>query len=553
MTPETRASTPRPSLVEWICLVAGIALSVQYAWLLDDAFVYFRYVDNLVHLDLGLVYNRGEFVEGYSSPLWALLLIALRAAGFGFWIAVRLVAVLAFAGTWWTLVRSNRLLSPAGARAWNLPLVLLTCNYAAVCYFTSGTESPLVLLCGAAYALYILDPRVRWAGVVVALSPLVRHELALPLLALLAWTWFRQRRCPWRTALGAGAALAAWMLFRIYYYADLFPNTFYLKDQADPAQGLLYLRDTTGPYHLAGILALAIALACVLRARGRADLRLAERAAMLACAGLVVAYVVRIGGDARHFRYLAFPFALALGAGGGLLEHALMELRGRERIADLVGALGTLSLAAFTLAQHPDQLSGAPLLGPVEAEMIHGIADAEHHRIHPALPALDPWGSGAPVELLPAYAAWRAETSAAADEQEAPRLHERIAFDSICWRIYAGFDRRAVQSLGLTEPFLARAAARVNRPAHKKLKPAGRAVRDVLKWWGQDPGRGMFRAAVEAGVAEPWIEANLETLEIIERKAYNRHALVENLALALSFPPPIRGPEEVFGLAEPVR
>ena len=62
-------------------------------------------MDNLVCLDLGLVYNRGEFVEGYSSPLWALLLIVLRAAGLGFWFAIRLVGAVAYAATWWTLVR----------------------------------------------------------------------------------------------------------------------------------------------------------------------------------------------------------------------------------------------------------------------------------------------------------------------------------------------------------------------------------------------------------------------------------------------------------------
>ena len=540
----TPADRPRPSLAEWLCLLLGLFLSVHNAWLLDDAFVYFRYVDNLVHLDLGLVYNRGEFVEGYSSPLWALLLIVLRAAGLGFWLAIRLVAVVAFAATWWTLVRTNRRLSPTAARAWNLPLVLLTCNYAAASYFTSGTESPLVLLCGAAFALFVLEPRSRWARVVVALSPLVRHELALPLAAALAWSWWRERRFPWRTALGAATTLGAWMLFRIRTYADLFPNTFYLKDQADPAQGWRYLWDTVGPYHLHWLLLAGGAAALVLRARGRAELRLLERACMLVIAGLVCAYVVRIGGDARHFRYLAFPFALVLASGGGLLEQALAGAPRTSPTSSALVAGAVAVLAGFTLTQHPAQLSGAPLFGPVEAEMIHGIADAEHHRFHPALPELDPWGSGAAIELRDEYAA-SGLTGAA--------LHTKITLDSICWRLYEDFDRRAVQSLGLTEPFLARCAARVNRPAHKKLKPAGRAVRDVLKWWGRTPDRGMFRAAVEAGICEPWIEPNLATFEVLEQKAYNRHAWGENLRLAFTFPAPIRGPEEVFGLVESVQ
>ena len=79
---------PRPSPIEWLCLAAGLALTLHYAWVLDDAYVYFRYVDNLLFLDRGLVYNPGEYVEGYSSPLWLLLLAALRATELNFWILV---------------------------------------------------------------------------------------------------------------------------------------------------------------------------------------------------------------------------------------------------------------------------------------------------------------------------------------------------------------------------------------------------------------------------------------------------------------------------------
>lgn len=56
----------------------GLFFTIHYAWLLDDAFVYFRYVDNALFLGRGLVYNAGEYVEGYSSPFWTLLLLVLR-------------------------------------------------------------------------------------------------------------------------------------------------------------------------------------------------------------------------------------------------------------------------------------------------------------------------------------------------------------------------------------------------------------------------------------------------------------------------------------------
>ena len=47
----------------------------------------------------------------------------------------------------------------------------------------------------------------------------------------------------------------------------------------------------------------------------------------------------------------------------------------------------------------------------------------------------------------------------------------------------------------------------------------------------------MYRRAVEEGSAAPWMIVNLETIEVIERKIYNRHDFFENLALALRFTP----------------
>ena len=126
----------QPSPFEWLCLLAGCLLVVQYAWLLDDAFVYFRYVDNLLFLGLGLVYNAGEYVEGYSSPLWILLLIAARSSEIGYWLLIRVVGVACFVVFWALTVDLNRRLSPRTATIVNFPLVSLAFNYGLLCYFT---------------------------------------------------------------------------------------------------------------------------------------------------------------------------------------------------------------------------------------------------------------------------------------------------------------------------------------------------------------------------------------------------------------------------------
>jgi len=242
------STCPRPTGLEWLCLAVGLFLTLRYAWFLDDAFVFFRYVDNLLFLGRGLVFNEGEYVEGCSSPAWTLVLIPPRALGLNFWLIVRAVGLVCFGLFWWLLVRLRAATVPEGAPALSFPLLFLSVNYAVASYFTSGMETGLVQVLAAAYALHVFRPGLLAPRVLVALSPLVRHELALALVLAVAWAWWRESRFPRLTVALAAATTGAWVLFRVWYYADLFPNTFYLKDAVRMDWGLAYLHDTLVPY-----------------------------------------------------------------------------------------------------------------------------------------------------------------------------------------------------------------------------------------------------------------------------------------------------------------
>ena len=190
---------PRPQAHEWVCVALGLALVWRYAWIMDDGFVYARYADNAVLTRFGLVYNLGEYVEGYSSPLWMLWHLPLRAIGLSFWTIWLGTGLLCFAWSGWLLTRVDHQLAPAGAPARvNLPLAFLAGCYGVTSFYTSGLESPLVLLVAIAYALLLVDPRDRAAQALVGLSPLVRPELALPFalaLALVAGARWRASAC----------------------------------------------------------------------------------------------------------------------------------------------------------------------------------------------------------------------------------------------------------------------------------------------------------------------------------------------------------------------
>lgn len=522
----TRLRLPRPTPLEWLLLVAGLGLVVHYRWLFDDAFIYYRYVDNLLFLDSGLVYNRGEYVEGFSSPLYCLLLITLRALHLSYPDIVLGLGCVCFALFGYGLVVLNRRMTPPGPIL-NLPLALMALHYSVTSWFTGGLETPLEQVLAVATALFFVNPSSLPLTVALAFGPLVRPEITLALGVAGLFAWWRTRSFPWRLALLTALANGAWLLFRITYYADLLPNTFYLKDDTQPGLGLRYLWDLAGPYQLVPI-TLLCAGALAVAARGRhsaAELGLAPRAGMLAGALAVSAYVVRIGGGAIHYDYLSFAFPLFVCASAGLPELVLSRwgLPRRPRLE----AAAVLCLALLVLSFYPRQLSSHPLFGSYTHGMVGVVNDAGFHRGHATL----------------GFAANRRAVTIARLEQLAPALAEHgygsASTVGWCRTGWVHMGQRVVHRFGLTDAVLARMDVREFRPGHKRqLRPLAHQILEMQREYGVGPG--LYRQAVESGQAPTWVRRNLASLERIEQKIYNRHAFFENLALAFSFPPRIQ-------------
>jgi hypothetical protein len=63
----------------WVFAAAALAfgaLLLANAWVVDDAYITMRTVDNWVH-GFGLTWNTSERVQAYTHPLWMLVLSAL--------------------------------------------------------------------------------------------------------------------------------------------------------------------------------------------------------------------------------------------------------------------------------------------------------------------------------------------------------------------------------------------------------------------------------------------------------------------------------------------
>lgn len=314
--------------------VALAALGWTHRWVAEDAFIYLRVVQHLL-AGHGPVFNVGERVEVYTSPLWLGLLAAgatlLRPVALE-WIAVGLGLLLS-AGGLLLAVRGAVLVARAAGRtglAFPLGGLVVVALPPYWDFATSGLETGLTFgwLGGCFWGLARLhalasdadDPGLRaprrretWLAVLIGLGPLIRPDLAIfsaGYLLLVAILSRPERLGGYARVLGAAAALPiAYQIFRMGYFAALVPNPALAKSAfaAHWEQGWRYARDFVEPYWLWVPLGLVLgwwAFDLARHARHGRWRAAALVAAPVALGAVHGAYIVRVGGDFMHARLL---------------------------------------------------------------------------------------------------------------------------------------------------------------------------------------------------------------------------------------------------------
>jgi len=501
--------------LEIFLLGLAVYFTLDRFWFNDDAFIYFRYADNWVLHGFGLTYNQGEFVEGFTSPAWQLLVSFFRFLGGSYHSVVMYGAVISAALFSLLAIRVNDAFCPDAGLRVNFPLAYLCANYGMNRYFSSGLESPLVMLCAVGIALYVVRPKSRLALILTAMAPLVRHELILAVIVVALQNWIKERRFPRLLFLCTALPLLGWLVFRVYYYADFFPNTYHLKDGSNYARGLTYLWDTCNAYRLHWVLLGFIALGLILRRKKE----LSNRLTMLLAALAVTAYVVKVGGDYNHFRLLSLPFVLAAFSFGGLSE-ALLERLGTFRYPLMVA----IPVCVVLLVVQVDIGKQRDFFGMVDRRW-RGKRGLVPEKVQESDRFAQRFGKG---------------------RQETVFVHG--------WCLY-GFRQSKdmmIHRFGLTDGILSRLDNLASEYAGhhwKMLSPAidlmflyvdgfnSLEVRRKRPKRITHPGRvGRIRHAARTRPVAPWIRENVAALEIIERKIYNKHQLWSNLKLAFQTP-----------------
>ena len=349
------ARLPRETALLFGLVLPALMLAANmwsvHSFTVDDSYISFRYARNFAR-GLGLVYNEGERIEGYTNFLWTVILAGGIKLGIDpDRLAKILGAASAFGSLGLTYAISDRL-SPYRT----LPCVatwLLASSIVFSGYAVFGLETGAfvcLILAGTYLFLREAGPFQRpgeeapspdafpWSGVVFALAGLTRPE-APAYIGILAL--FLGRRIFARQNLVRGALFVAPMLahliFRKVYYgpgmlATLAAKTGNLEGQIP--MGLGYVQNYifhAGPIVYFALLGLAIGVV-----RKRRDLL-----ALAAIGTFVLLYVIVVGGDwMKYFRFLApfEPFCF------------LLVDVGARRIVDRRNQATNLALAFFTIA-----------------------------------------------------------------------------------------------------------------------------------------------------------------------------------------------------------
>jgi len=374
--------------VSVVCVVVLFGWGAwQRRWIADDGLIVLRTVRNMLAGN-GPVFNEGERVEANTSVAWTYLMYV------GSWLAgpMRMEYVaLAFAltlsllGMALLMLGTGRLYAPALRER---PAVFLPAGalvYIAIPpardFATSGLENGLVLAyLGLLWWMMVCwsqAPRTRpWGrgltgalAFVAGCSVLVRPELAL--IGGLALIMMLVAARGWRRRVGivvAGGLLpVGYEIFRMGYYALLFPSTALAKDAAGDKwpQGMLYLANFNRPYALwiPAVLLMLLGLLLAMSGGRRTPTRRTPQPGyprlarivqsppavvvfMLVSGLLQGLYWIRQGGDFMHARVLLTPVYCLLAPVAVVPVAAPVGAKSfREAGTWLVGATSVLWLA----------------------------------------------------------------------------------------------------------------------------------------------------------------------------------------------------------------
>ncbi len=347
------------SLFFTACLIYLGSQIGKYYFACDDAFVSFRYAKNLFEGN-GLAFNLGERVEGFSNFAWVLLasLSFLFKVSPDTWAnSLSILATVLMLWGLWSCVKSKHDLSSA-LLIFGVALMYLSLNRSFAVWATSGLETRLFSL--LIFLAITFSPifrssnqRLLLSSSLFTLAALTRMEAYLfygvvSLMILLVMRvhrqWSRKDFIRWFAPFLAVAT--SHLIFRLIYFGDPLPNTFYAKvGQPQFSWG--------GKYLLAFVLEYQVWLLAPLLALGLVGSDEISRGLRRTALIFVpyIGWLTYIGGDHFEFRMLdlLLPF-LALMLGVAVWKLMKLKASWLARTGLVSGAIVIVVFTTFVIA-----------------------------------------------------------------------------------------------------------------------------------------------------------------------------------------------------------
>ena len=303
-------------------------LFIRRSWAGEDAFIFFRYVDNFIN-GQGLVFNIGERVEGFTAPLWVFLLsgvsmitdLGLRQISIitGLFLSTSAILIILYFDS------TKKLFIPIG-------VILLITNSAFRDFATSGFETSLTYLLLTILAI-LVKKNLIWQyplqiGALSSLLVLNRPEALLfvfytfMILLINGIVLIKKKKATPDTLISkliyflfpVILLIGGYQIFRMGYFASILPNTFYAKKGGElyMSQGLFYLKDFLSTYWFSFAI---IFLGITILLRSKLPFRLSKilndgEIHVFIMSLLPLFYVLYSGGDYMHGRSLLMTFLL---------------------------------------------------------------------------------------------------------------------------------------------------------------------------------------------------------------------------------------------------
>ena len=209
-----------------IIFLSTIIVRVIFHWLtnftFDDAFITFRYVENLV-VGNGFVYNKGEAVLGTTTPLFTLVLSVVRVIGFQVEQAAMLVSLLASGVTAVVLYKF------ASSLRMNhfafLPVLLYIFYPRLLVTDTAGMETSFFTMFVLASLYYLHKEKNYYAWGMATLATVTRPEGPLLLVLFFVQTIVKNKDEIFKLLIIPATILLPWLIFSKIYFGSVIPNS----------------------------------------------------------------------------------------------------------------------------------------------------------------------------------------------------------------------------------------------------------------------------------------------------------------------------------------